>query len=142
VGEAQGRAEELGGEPGNSAARAKEHLLGGIGEEVALGTRGAQSVIDEGGEDFAVERIEVDVRCDPHGEGGVLLHAQGTAQRGEADEPEGQEVAAVEGEIEEAGEVEEEPVGQMMGLVDLCGAPHNSMSPSRCRSGGCRSPSG
>ena len=62
--------------------------------------------------------LEAELGGDAGGEGGVLVHVEAAGERGEADEPEGQQVAAVEGEVEEAGEVEEEGVGEVLRLVD------------------------
>ncbi len=60
----------------------------------------------------------MDLVDDAHGERSVLLHAQVARERREADQPEGEQVAAVEGEVEEAGEVDEEVVGEVLGLVE------------------------
>ena len=37
---------------------------------------------------------------------------------GQADEPEGEQVAAIEGEVQEAAQVEEEGIGEVLCLVD------------------------
>jgi len=47
-----------------------------------------------------------------------LLHVKAAREVRKADEPEGEDVAAVEREVEETREVEEEGVGQVLGLVD------------------------
>lgn len=47
-----------------------------------------------------------------------MLHAEAAEQRRETDEPEREVVAAVEVEVDEAGEVVEELVGELLGLVD------------------------
>ena len=97
---------------------AEEHLGGGIAEDLLGGAGGLERVVDGGGEGVAIERVEADLGGDAGGEGGVLVHVEAAGEWREADEPEGQEVAAVEGEVEEAGEVEEEGVGEVLRLVD------------------------
>lgn len=55
---------------------------------------------------------------DAHGEGGVLLHAQKAGERGEADEPHGEQLPVVEGEVQEAREVDQKGIGQVLRFVE------------------------
>jgi hypothetical protein len=52
----------------------------------------------------------VDLVDDAHGQGGVLLHAQEAGERREADEPQREQIAAVEGEVQEAREVDQKGI--------------------------------
>jgi hypothetical protein len=61
---------------------------------------------------------EREVDEDALGERGVLLEAQAPAQRGLADEPEGEVVAAVEVEATEAVELVEELVAEPLSFVE------------------------
>ena len=49
-------------------------------------------------------------------QGGVLQLSKAT--QGESDEPQGEQVAAVEGEVQEATEVEKEGMGQVLCFID------------------------
>src|SRR5439155_10981485 len=77
-----------------------------------------EAVLDGGTAEVAVERLEAKLDGDARAEGGVLLHVETAGERREADEPEGQQVAAVEREVEKAAQVEEEVVGEVLGLVE------------------------
>ena len=61
--------------------------------------------------------VEVAGGDDSHSEGLVLLGLEAAVEDGLADEPGGDEVAAVEGVVEECGEFEE-GVGEEVGLVE------------------------
>jgi hypothetical protein len=77
-----------------------------------------QPVLDHGHEVLSSARRH-DVGGDqPAGERGVLSHAQTRRKRGQPYQPHRQEFTAVEVAIEEAGEVEKETIGQMLGLVE------------------------
>ena len=102
-----------------AAAGAKEELGGGLREQVAGGAGGAQGSFDHGDEGGALAAgLELTGCDDSHGEGGVVLHLKATMEGGEADEPEGEEVAAIEVVVEEGGEFLQEIVGEKVGLVE------------------------
>jgi len=87
-------------------------------ETVLGGAGGPEAVLDHGGEDIPVEWLEVHLVHHAHGQRGVLLHAEVAGEGGQAHQPQGDEVAAVEGEVEEAGQVDQESVGEVLSLVD------------------------
>ena len=107
---AQRLAQEGGGDPGYAAAGAEEQFASGVGEEGLGRSCGLQAVFDHGAEEVAIERLEVDLVHDTHRQRGVLLHAQVASQRRQPDEPHREQVAAVEGEVQEARQVDEEGV--------------------------------
>ena len=118
VGGTEGGVEEFGGESREAAGGAEEEFHGGVGEQVVGGAGGAAGVLDHGDEGGAVAAVEDAGRDDPHGEGSVVLHLEAPVERGEADEPEGQQVAAVEVVVEEGGELLQKVVGEEVGLVE------------------------
>ena len=50
----------------------------------------------------------------------MLLQPEVSRERRQPDQPQGQEIAAVEGDIEKPGQIEEERIGEMLRLVDKC----------------------
>ena len=75
-------------------------------------------MLDEGAEVVALEGEELHVGNDAGVEGCVELHAEAASEAGKADEPEGGEAAPVEGEVEEASEVGEEAIREVLGFID------------------------
>jgi hypothetical protein len=117
-GHADGSAQGLGGDAQDAAAGAEEHLHRLTGEDLLRGAGGLEAVLDGRAERLAVERLHVELDSDARAEGGVLLHVKSAREVRQADEPEGDEIAAVEGEVEKAREVEQEHVGEVLGLVE------------------------
>jgi len=119
VGFAQRGAQQATGNAGEAAARAVEHLHGRIAQELFGGAGALEALTDELSEGVTVgPRLEVDLGGDAHGEWRVLLHAERAAQPWQADEPQGEQVTAVEGEVEKAGQVSEKGVGEVLCLVE------------------------
>lgn len=116
--QAYGGAKSLGGDAQHATARAKQHLHGLVGKDLLGGPRGLEAVLDGGAEHVAVERLEPKLDGDARAEGGVLLHVQAAGERRQTDEPERQEVTAVEREVEKPTKVEEEVVGEVLGLIE------------------------
>lgn len=106
VGGEEGGVKELAGEAREAAGGAEEELSGGFGEQVAGGAGGAEGMVDHGDEGGAIAPGVQDAGSDDaHGESGVVLHLEAAMEGGESDEPEGEQVAAVEVEVEEGGEL-------------------------------------
>jgi hypothetical protein len=61
----------------------------------------------------------MEVMHDAHGQRGLLLQAQVARPQGQAHQPESEQIAAVKGEVEEGGEIDEEGIGEMLGLIDV-----------------------
>jgi hypothetical protein len=116
-GHADAGAQRLGRDAEDTAAAAKQHLHRLVGEDLLRRTGGLEAVLAGGDEGVALERLEADLDGDARPERGVLLHVEAAGQVGQPDEPEREQVAAVEGEVEEAGQVDEEGVGQVLRLV-------------------------
>ncbi len=114
----QGEAEDASAEAEDAATGPEEQFQGGVAKEALGGARGLEAVVDGGQEGVAIQGFQVDALGDAHPQGDVLLHAQGALQGGETDEPEREQVAAVEGEVEEAAEIGEEAVGEVLGLIN------------------------
>src|SRR5438874_10697751 len=74
-------------------------------------------MVDHGAEGFAIERLEVEVMHDAHGQRGVLLHAQMARQGRQSYQPQSEQIAAIKGEVQEGGEIDEEGIGEMLCLV-------------------------
>ena len=102
----------------DATPRAVEDLEGGVGEDSraaacdfhAMGDHGEQLVARLGsqclgGEDAVAKRL-------------VVLKIEARPKRREAAQPHGQQGLAVEGEVEEAREVDEEVVAQMLDLIE------------------------
>src|SRR5205085_7461655 len=86
---------------------------------------GLEGMVDHGAEGFAIERLEVEVMHDAHGQRGVLLHAQMSRQGRQSYQPQSEQIAAIKGEVQEGGEIDEEGIGEMLCLVqneDRCDA--------------------
>ncbi|MCA9712749.1 MAG: hypothetical protein KDK70_43370, partial [Myxococcales bacterium] len=91
---------------------------GGFGEERLGGASSFEAVLEHGEEGLAAAGGEHVGGDDAGAQGGVVAHVEAVGQGGQADEPDGQQVAGVEGVVEEAGQVDEEVVAQVLGLVD------------------------
>jgi hypothetical protein len=119
VRDAERLAQQLGGDAKEPAAAPKEHFHGGVAEDLLLASDGLYALVDHGGEGFAVRPgLHVYARGDAHRERRVLLHLEVAAELREPDQPHGEDVAAVEGEVEEAGQIDEESISEVLGLVD------------------------
>ena len=78
-----------------------------------------EGMLDERCEAFAFEHgLELHTRLQPAVERRVRCPLEHLRQRGVADQPDGDEVARVEGEVQERGEVAEELGRQVLRLVD------------------------
>src|SRR5207247_8919621 len=74
-------------------------------------------MVDHGAEGFAIERLEVEVMHDAHGQRGVLLHAQMSRQGRQSYQPPREQMAAMKGAVQEAGEIDEEGIGETVCIV-------------------------
>jgi hypothetical protein len=75
-------------------------------------------VVDERGEVFAAEGLEVDATDDARRKGSMVLHPQARGESRQADKPDGEQGLAVEGVVEEAAEVDEEAVGEKVRFIE------------------------
>ena len=75
-------------------------------------------MVDHGAEDFASERIEVNVVHDAHGQRGMLLHAQVSRQGRQSHQPQSKQIAAIKGEVEERREIDQEGIGEILPFVE------------------------
>jgi len=67
---------------GYAAAGPEEQLAGGVGEDRLGGPGRLEAVVDHGGEEVAIERLEMDLVDHTHGERGMDLHAQVASSAG------------------------------------------------------------
>jgi DNA invertase Pin-like site-specific DNA recombinase len=112
------RAQQLCGDAGQAAARAEEQLAGRIGQQGLCGARGFEGVIDQRAEGLAIEGVKVDIVGHAHRQGRVRLQPQMPGERRQPDEPQREQIPAVEGEVEEAGQIEQERIREMLRLVE------------------------
>jgi hypothetical protein len=109
----------VGGDAGDAAAVAEEDRGGGAGEQRRGGADGGHGVGDLRVEDGAVgPGGEPDVADDALAQGGVGAHLQAALEERVADEPDGEEVAAIEIEVKEGSERAEGVVVEQVGVVD------------------------
>lgn len=86
-----------------------------------LSAGGLEGVLDESGEALALaDGLQVYPDVHPGGQGGVGRPGQDLPEMGVADEPDGHQIAAVEGEVHERAEVAKELLREILRLIDIC----------------------
>src|SRR5438552_9324536 len=117
--------QQMGSNARYPAAGAEEEFASRVGQDVLCSASGLEGMVDHGAEGFAIEWLEVEVMHDAHGQRGVLLHAQMSRQGRQSYQPQSEQIAAIKGEVQEGGEIDEEGIGEMLCLVqneDRCDA--------------------
>ncbi len=118
-GESHSVLEDASGLPWEALGGLTEEFKAGVGEQGTLAASRFEGVVDELGESLAFpDGIEVDASAEAAGEGGVVSPFEGLGENWVSDEPDGDEVTGVEGEVEEGREVAEEVVGEVLSFVD------------------------
>ena len=116
-GQPHGGAQDAAGKTGQALAGLTQDLHARVGEQRVSATGAFQAVLNQLGKTFALlHRFELDPRLDAPGQSGVRWALQGEGQRRMADQPDAEQTARIEGEVEEGREIAKELGRQILRL--------------------------
>ena len=104
----------------------EESLVGGGGEQGPVEPGELEAVLEVEAGGVAVEAAQGEADGDALGEGFEVGEAQDLAQTGLTGEEHGEPAGGVPVEVGEQREESEDVGPEILGLVELCGAPHKS----------------
>ena len=114
-----GSAQDAAGLPGQSLGSQPQQFHPGVGQQSMRTAGGVERMLDQLGEALPLDDgFEVNPDLEAAGQGGIGRAVQGVRQCRVSDQPDGHQVAGVEGKVQEGREVLEELGREVLGFVD------------------------